>query len=92
MSTLQNRRILLVDDTAAIHEDFRNILTPGGSAQLDLAATEAALFGESSQPASTAFELDSAYQGQEAPAKLQAALRKQRAGGLSSIWPRLRGN
>ena len=28
MKTLQNRRILLVDDMPAIHEDFRKILMP----------------------------------------------------------------
>jgi two-component system, NtrC family, sensor kinase len=45
MSTLENRRILLVDDTASIHEDFRKILAGGGAAS-DLAADEALLFGE----------------------------------------------
>jgi diguanylate cyclase (GGDEF)-like protein/PAS domain S-box-containing protein len=75
MNTLQNRRILLVDDMAAIHEDFRKILQPGEAFPPALAATEAALFGAPSQPVPTAFELDSAYQGQEALAKVQAALR-----------------
>ncbi|WP_161599687.1 hypothetical protein [Pseudomonas arsenicoxydans] len=28
MSALSNRRILLIDDTPSIHEDFRKILTP----------------------------------------------------------------
>ena len=74
MNTHHHRRILLVDDTAAIHEDFRKILTPHVTTSPKLTATEAVLFGETSELASTAFELDSAYQGQEALAKLQAAL------------------
>ena len=74
MNTHHHRRILLVDDTAAIHEDFRKILTPHATTSPKLTATEAALFGESSRLESTVFELDSAYQGQEALAKLQAAL------------------
>ena len=28
MDQLNNRRILLIDDTPSIHEDFRKILTP----------------------------------------------------------------
>ncbi|MHA3736495.1 putative bifunctional diguanylate cyclase/phosphodiesterase [Pseudomonas sp. Eth.TT006] len=60
-----NRRILIVDDTPAIHADFRKILSPntGGEAELD--SLEQTLFGTYQAPHLT-FELDSAYQGQEA--------------------------
>jgi signal transduction histidine kinase/response regulator of citrate/malate metabolism len=63
---IKNRRILIVDDNRAIHEDFRKILKPKGSADL-LAQAEADIFGDSPAGASTStdFQLDSAYQGQE---------------------------
>ncbi len=73
MSTLENRRILLVDDLPAIHEDFRKILSPP-EATTDLDADEAILFGH--QPTSTVpvrFALDSAYQGAEALEKVRAS-------------------
>ncbi|RMG06828.1 MAG: hybrid sensor histidine kinase/response regulator [Planctomycetota bacterium] len=75
----RNRRILVVDDTEAIHADFDKLL--GGreqdaaaqAAEDELAALERELFGE---PAATAtltadaFELDHAYQGDEALEKV----------------------
>jgi two-component system, sensor histidine kinase and response regulator len=62
----KNRRILIIDDNRAIHEDFRKILKPKDSVDL-LAQAEADIFGDTSPgaSASTAFSLDSAYQGQE---------------------------
>ncbi|HWH81414.1 MAG TPA: ATP-binding protein [Burkholderiaceae bacterium] len=76
MTTLQNRRILLVDDMPAIHADFRKILAPQTPEGTELGAAEAALFGDEPKPAANAvaFELDSAYQGQEALAKVHASL------------------
>jgi PAS domain S-box-containing protein len=62
-----NRRILIVDDNQAIHEDFRKILCPGQDGTQSLDATEAALFGDSGDERGGAdFELDFACQGQEA--------------------------
>ena len=76
MTPRQNRRILLIDDMPAIHEDFRKILVPDAPQCAGLGAFESALFGDepvvSAVPAP--FELDSAYQGQEGLAKLQASL------------------
>ncbi|UVK97760.1 bifunctional diguanylate cyclase/phosphodiesterase [Pseudomonas sp. B21-048] len=60
-----NRRILIIDDTPSIHQDFRKILGPDTDDEHTLANTEAALFG-SQQSARLVFQLDSAYQGQEA--------------------------
>ena len=60
-----NRRILVVDDNESIHESFRKILNPGLATQADLAAAEAAMFGDVTD-AIEAFHIDSAYQGQEA--------------------------
>jgi two-component system, cell cycle sensor histidine kinase and response regulator CckA len=60
-----NRRILVIDDNRAIHEDFRKIL----AVQADSSALQqmsADIFGEDAAPAPVVgFELDSAYQGQE---------------------------
>ncbi len=61
-------RILLIDDNAAIHRDFRKVLGADvdDSAQAALAVLEADLFGEArSVPSRPDFEIDSAYQGQE---------------------------
>jgi diguanylate cyclase (GGDEF)-like protein/PAS domain S-box-containing protein len=76
MSISQNRRILLVDDTSAIHEDFRKILMPQAQGRTALGAVEAALFADEPTAAAAAasFELDSAYQGQEGLASVQSAL------------------
>ncbi|HEY8621371.1 MAG TPA: EAL domain-containing protein [Dermatophilaceae bacterium] len=68
MTPPANRRILLIDDTPSIHEDFRKILSAGAGADMgsEMAAAEEALFGEATEPTSTpSFDLDSAYQGRE---------------------------
>jgi two-component system NtrC family sensor kinase len=66
-------RILIVDDSPPTHEDFRQILASGDSSAID--SLEGLLFG-SSAPAAPArsFELDSAFQGQEALAMVQRAV------------------
>jgi signal transduction histidine kinase len=81
MTMPANRRILLVDDMPTIHEDFRKILAPPTAAQSALKAASAALFGEDDdEPADAdtaqAFEIDSAYQGMEGLATVEAALAK----------------
>jgi len=71
-------RILIVDDNAAIHNDFRKILRgpPAAAAQLD--QMEQALFGETTAPVKrAAFRMDCAFQGQDALALVQQALQEQ---------------
>lgn len=64
-SDFSNKRILLIDDNPAIHDDFRKILLKKGH-NLGLSAAERDFFGEESQkPLLPEFELDSAFQGQE---------------------------
>ena len=89
MSNPINRRILLIDDTPAIHVDFRKILTPqtGDSAELD--AMENALFGSTPKTAATVFELDSAYGGQEGLAKLLDAASRERPYALAFVDMRM---
>ncbi|MCC6409453.1 MAG: hybrid sensor histidine kinase/response regulator [Planctomycetes bacterium] len=66
-----NRRILIVDDNASIHEDFRKVLARRETDQRALAAAEAALFDD--EPATSdataepeLFTLGFALQGEEA--------------------------
>jgi diguanylate cyclase (GGDEF)-like protein/PAS domain S-box-containing protein len=72
MSSRENRRVLLVDDLPAIHEDFRKSLCPPAAAT-DLDADEAILFGRQVSVATVRFELESAFQGVEALEKVRAA-------------------
>jgi diguanylate cyclase (GGDEF)-like protein/PAS domain S-box-containing protein len=66
MNAAENKRILIVDDNPAIHEDFKKILAPP-PANDELDAMESSLFGES-HPKSLPeiYAVDSAFQGQEA--------------------------
>lgn len=74
---LPNRRVLLIDDLASIHQDFRKILSgPEATPGLDMA--EAALFGTPAPNAGPGFMLDSAYQGRDGVAMVAQA----RASGL----------
>lgn len=75
MNDLRNRRILLIDDNPAIHDDFRKILAAQDSSvsAIDLEAKD--LFGGDNTPASgLAFKLDSAFQGEEALNKVRQAV------------------
>ncbi len=61
-----NRRILVIDDTPAIHEDIRKVLCSGGDGGQQLDALAASLFGEA-DTASTpdaVYNVDSAEQGE----------------------------
>jgi len=79
--TLPARRILVIDDNDAIHNDFRKTLVttvaPGAS---KLSSAKAALFGEVKTPLAEAcvmpkFEVDTALQGQEGLSKLEESVR-----------------
>jgi two-component system, NtrC family, sensor kinase len=89
MNALCNRRILLIDDLPAIHEDFRKILIPRVSEQSDLSADQEVLFGDEPRTAAVAFELDSGYQGQDGLAMLQAALRSGRPYAMAFVDMRM---
>jgi signal transduction histidine kinase len=75
MNDLRNRRILVVDDSPAIHEDFHKILMAQGPSAASIDQQAATLFG-GAQPRSDglAFSLESAFQGEEALAKVKAAV------------------
>lgn len=70
----KNQRVLIVDDSQAIHEDFRKILRKDGRDDDALTAAAADLFGPSAAgPAAPTFEMDSAYQGAEGVARVAQA-------------------
>jgi signal transduction histidine kinase len=70
---MANRRILIVDDNLAIHDDFRKVLGGVGAPRRGLLEAEAALFGGNSPAPGLTFDLDSAYQGREALEKVRLA-------------------
>ncbi|SFO82431.1 bifunctional diguanylate cyclase/phosphodiesterase [Pseudomonas sp. NFPP28] len=72
-SARANRRILIVDDTASIHQDFRKILCADANGEPSLENLEETLFGTAPK-VRQAFKLDSAYQGEEALELVNRAL------------------
>ncbi|MHA3736492.1 ATP-binding protein [Pseudomonas sp. Eth.TT006] len=91
MKQLSNRRILLIDDTPSIHDDFRKILTPAAAGSAELDAMEASLFGAPAKAEQPVFELDSAYSGEEGLAKLVQALDAQQPYALAFVDMRMPG-
>jgi CheY-like chemotaxis protein len=95
MQTLnqQPRRILVIDDNDAIHADFRKILgTSNDAGASKLAGAKAALFGDepaASAPAKMNFLIDSALQGQEGFAKLQAAVNEKKPYSVAFVDMRM---
>lgn len=84
-----NRRILVVDDNRAIHDDFRKILSPvaQGSAYGDIATD---LFGESAEENEFAgFELDVASQGREGLEMVKRAVAEDRPYSVAFIDVRM---
>jgi two-component system, cell cycle sensor histidine kinase and response regulator CckA len=83
-----NRRILLVDDNASIHADYRNILSPDNSGEAAANEMEAILF-EDDKPEELGFELDSAYQGQEGFEMVKRALKENRPYAMAFVDVRM---
>jgi two-component system NtrC family sensor kinase len=79
-----NRRILVVDDNRTIHQDFRKILCPVRSRDSALDLMEASLFGQS-EPMEQAlnFDMDSAFQGEEALLMARAARQQDKPYALA---------
>ncbi|WP_224242260.1 hybrid sensor histidine kinase/response regulator [Hyalangium gracile] len=85
-SASPNRRILVVDDNRTIHQDFRKILCPDRSRDSTLDMMEASLFGQSEQPEQALnFEVDSAFQGEEALLMARAARQQGKPYALAFI-------
>jgi diguanylate cyclase len=90
-NTLQiKRRVLVVDDNPAIHEDFRKILGGTTDANAELLAAERLLLGEAAPSvARLAFEIDSALQGEEGVARVKEALEEERPYAMAFIDMRM---
>ncbi len=85
-SASPNRRILVVDDNRTIHQDFRKILCPPRARDAALDQMEASLFGLSEQPEqSLSFEVDSAYQGEEALQMARTARQQNKPYALAFV-------
>ncbi len=90
LETDQNRRILLIDDNKAIHEDFRKILVRSKNGANTLAEAEAALFGDEPKPVDlTDFQIDSAFQGQEGLEMIEQSLRDNRPYAMAFVDVRM---
>jgi signal transduction histidine kinase len=87
-----NPRVLIIDDNAAIHDDFRKAFTVART-DTKLDDMEAALFGASdAAPVAgdeSQFELTSAYQGREGLDKLRAAAAKGQPFALAFVDMRM---
>jgi two-component system, cell cycle sensor histidine kinase and response regulator CckA len=87
---MASHRILVVDDNPSIHSDFRKILCADRSPDEGAAQMEAILFNEVPRETDTvSFQLDSAFQGQEALEKLQAATLEHRPYSLAFVDVRM---
>jgi PAS domain S-box-containing protein len=85
-----NRRILIVDDNESIHSDFRNILCPELPDESAVNAMEAVLFEEEApKQEQVLFELDSAFQGQQALEMVKKSLAEQRPYAMAFVDVRM---
>lgn len=85
-----NRRVLVIDDNPAIHDDFRKILSPRGLGETALSEVEAALFGDATEPAMpVAFAIDSASQGQEGVAMVRRAQENRQPYAMAFVDARM---
>ena len=93
-----NRRILIVDDTKGIHDDFKKILTKRSSTPSKLASARAAFFGETASPeddpsetsgAGLDYELTCCFQGLDALAEAEASLAERRPFAMAFVDVRM---
>jgi diguanylate cyclase (GGDEF)-like protein len=87
---LMNRRVLVIDDNEAIHQDFRKVLGAAaveGRDVLDLLEAEL-LTGPAALPV-LRFELDSAHQGEQGVQMAASALREERPYALAFVDMRM---
>jgi diguanylate cyclase (GGDEF)-like protein len=89
MTPSANRRVLIIDDTPSIHDDFRRVLS-GGRETSEVDAAEQELLGQPNPPVDEAsFEIDSAYQGREGLDKVAASLAVDRPYALAFVDMRM---
>src|SRR5947209_11968088 len=85
-----NRRVLLVDDNESIHADLRRILAEMPIESASVQRMEEILFEEEKQSAlPLEFDLDSAYQGQEALELVKKSVAQGRPYALAFVDVRM---
>jgi len=85
-----NRRILVIDDNPAIHNDFKKILNPGGPNSASLEAAEAKIFsGNGSTAGQEHFQVDSAFQGGDGVERLRQAVADERPYAMAFVDMRM---
>jgi PAS domain S-box-containing protein len=91
MTPTATYRVLVIDDTAGIHEDFRKLFQHSDAASDHVDAAAAALFDEVKAPAAPIGEIliDSSFQGQEGAAKVRQALSEERPYSLAFVDMRM---
>ncbi|MEJ5278802.1 response regulator [Pseudomonas sp. C 49-2] len=89
MNQPPNRRLLLIDDTPSIHDDFRKILMPVVETNQALDAMESALFGDTTKARAPVFELHSAYGGEEGLQLLVTAMERKQPYALAFVDMRM---
>jgi two-component system cell cycle sensor histidine kinase/response regulator CckA len=83
-------RLLVIDDNAAIHEDFKKILGGRSAAGSRLGEVEKALFGGAPEAVQrVSFRIDSAFQGQEALKLVQQAVQENDPYALAFVDVRM---
>jgi PAS domain S-box-containing protein len=90
MNTHSNKRILVIDDNHAIHEDLRKILTRT-DANTALEEAEAMLFEDTRRITRRriSFEVDSAFQGQEGYEKVRESIENGRPYAMAYVDVRM---
>jgi signal transduction histidine kinase len=83
-------RVLVIDDTPSIHQDFHRLLSVGDEGGASLAELRATLFGSPTpRPRGHRFEVDSAFQGEEGLQRVGAALKEGRPYALAFVDVRM---
>lgn len=89
MKTINNLRILVIDDNPDIHKDFIKILMPSkniGPASSEISMMEKQIFGEMSHHSSLpTFKIDTATQGKEGVGKIAKALKDKNPYSLAFV-------
>ncbi len=90
MNPKMNRRILVVDDNEAIHEDYKAILGTYRAHAVSVDEEESAIFGGTSDlREQDDFEVDSAFHGQEGLEKVRQALEESRPYAMAFVDVRM---
>ncbi len=88
LNFLDSSRVLIIDDTRAVHDDFRKILARVRDSSFEDADAE--LFGRKVEPVcQTSFELDSAYQGNEGLKLVERAVAAGRSYSVAFVDVRM---